>query len=157
MGQEKKSHGVNIKVLGTNGQKRATSQNDQDLQDNFRSCSYSVLISSQSLLNNYFLNSSQQFKQHGCVWVFCLHVSLGTVCAVPTGGRGGCRTPSNWSFRCLWGTVWELETESGPLQEQQAPFIAEPPLCNIPPHLLALLFLCSLFQNVPWALERVVS
>lgn len=40
-------------------------------------------------------------------------VSVPFVCLVPVEARRGCCTPWNWSYRCLWATLWVLELKLG--------------------------------------------
>lgn len=49
-----------------------------------------------------------------CVWMFCLHVHMPTMCMClgPAEVRRGHSVPWNWSFRWLWVTMWVIKPKS---------------------------------------------
>lgn len=61
-----------------------------------------------------------------CVWVFHLQVYVCTACMRDAQGcQKRVLDPSNWSYMCLWDTMWILGPKVGLLQEQQVLLMAE--------------------------------
>lgn len=76
-----------------------------------------------------------------CVWVFCLHIYLCTVCVSDSGRGQAIRFRWNGVKRQLWASVWVLGIELQSLEEQ-------PVLLTAKPSLQPLLFCCCFWDRV---------